>query len=193
MKGKRGGSPSHNDRLPPENEARYPFKDRNGFVCGEGYLVDSKERRLGDLDKFFQDLNVISVIAFSPVFLYIATTVGSALDGRPVELLYALPWLILMVAYWYWRYRYLRVRCRDYARALMVSEYERTVRWDSVRTIILGATVISTLFFFLLEGDSVSLFAALFIGGLLVYSILVGVSYFSYWASSRLASRRAGD
>ncbi|MCJ2555748.1 MAG: hypothetical protein LN415_01390 [Candidatus Thermoplasmatota archaeon] len=156
-------------------------------------MVDSKERILGDLDKLFQDLNVISVIAFSPVFIYIATTVGSALDGRPAELLYALPWLILMVAYWYWRYRYLRVRCRDYARAMMVPEYERTIRLDSVRTVILGATVISTLFFFLLQGDSASLFAALFIGGLLVYSILVGVTYFSYWANSWLASRRAGD
>lgn len=156
-------------------------------------MVDSQERRLGDLDKLFQDLNVISVIAFFPVFLYIATTVGSALDGRPARLLYALPWLILMVAYWYWRYKYLRVRCRDYARAMKVPEYERTLRWDSLRTVILGATVISTLFFLLLEGDSVSLFAALFIGGLLVYSILVGVSYFSYWTSSWMASRRTGN
>lgn len=156
-------------------------------------MTDLQERRLGHLDKLFQDLNAISVIAFIPLFIYIVAAVGAALDGRPVKLLYALPWLALMVAYWYWRYNHLSVRCRDYVRAKNVSEYERTIKWDSVRTVVLGAAVFTTIFYILFEEESITLFAVPFVGGLFLYSMLVGLSTFSYWVSAWLDSRRAGD
>lgn len=162
-------------------------------MCGEGYLVDSKERRLPHLDKLFWDLNAISVVAFFPLFIYVAVAVVAALDGRPVKLLYALPWLALMVAYWYWRYNHLSVRCRDYVRAKNVSEYERTIKWDSVRTVVLGAAVITTVFYILFEVESVTLFPGLFVGGLFLYSMVVGLTTLSYWMSAWLDSRRAGD
>jgi hypothetical protein len=156
-------------------------------------LHDPQERRLHSLDKLFQDLNVLSVIAFTQVFIHIAATLGPALDGRPLRLLYVVPWFSFMLAYWYWRYRFLNPRCKDYSRAKMLKEYEKTLKVDSIRTVLLGAAVLSTLFYVMIAENSLMLFAALFLGGLIVYSLLVGLSTFSYWLSAWLDSRRTSS
>lgn len=174
------------------NEARYPFKDASGFATGE-CLTDLLERRLGHLGSLFQDLNAISVIAFLPLFIYIAATLGSALDGTDMKLLYAFPFLAFMVAYWYWRYSHLSARCKEHRHAKNVLEYERTVKYDSLRTVIVGTVIITTVFFILFEEKSIAVFAAFFIGGLIVYLILVGLTTISYWVSAWLDTRRAGD
>lgn len=149
------------------------------------YLAEFNEKKLGSLNRLFRDLNAISVIAFLIIFVYLPVTAHSALNGKPYGLLVTAPWLVPVFAYWYWRFKYLRVRCRRYAREGLLLEYERTLKVDSIRTPLMGATVISTNFFLLFDGGGLVLYVALFLSYFLVLMLIIGFSCFSYWWNKR--------
>jgi hypothetical protein len=151
-------------------------------------LSEFNEEKMRWLNGLFRDLNVLSVITFLHVFIFLPLTAYYALSGRPDGLLYTAPWLVPMIAYWYWRFRYLRVSFKRFAQEGKIIEYERALKRDSVRTVLIGAAVTSTFFFFISGGDSVAFYGGVFIIGLLVFSTLVGISYLSFWVSTRQAS-----
>ncbi len=149
------------------------------------HLAEFHENKLGSLNRLFRELNVIGVIAFLIIFVYLPVTTHSALNGKPYGLLVTAPWLVLVLAYWYWRFKYLLVRCRRYAREGLLLEYERTLKVDSIRTPLMGAAVVSTNFFLLSDGGNLVLYVALFLSYFLVLMMLIGFSGFSYWWNKR--------
>jgi hypothetical protein len=148
-------------------------------------LTEYLQKRLNGLDGLFEDLNVLSVIAFIPTIFFLVGSVHLALNGRPTWLAIIAPWLVPMIGYWYWRFKVLRIRCKDYRKRRDVEEYEKALKLDSLRTPLLTSTAFATQFYFMIGGDGPVLYAAIFVGWFLVQMYIIGLSVLPYWVEKR--------
>lgn len=153
-------------------------------------LKTPKERDVKAIDALLKELNVISVLAFMQAYLFLPLSIGLALSGRTILLLgYSVPWTIAAVTYLYWRMRYFRARCKRYSQTKQAQEYWSALKWDSLRIIVIGGFSFSTLTPFLVKAANVTFFVFTFITGMIVFSLLVGFAYFSYWSVARMSSQ----
>ncbi len=148
-----------------------------------------KERDVEAIDVLLRELNVISFLAFTQVYIFLPLSIALALSGRTIFMLgYSVPWTIAAVVYLYWRMKYFRARCKRYSKAKQAQEYWSALEWDSLRIVVIGGFSFSTFGPFLVKAATVLFFAATFITGMLVFSILVGFGYITYWSVARMSS-----
>ncbi len=147
-----------------------------------------KERDVETIDVLLRELNVISALAFTQVYIFLPLSIALALYGRTFLLGYSVPWTIAAVVYLYWRLRYFRARCKRYSVADQAQKYWSALKWDSLRIIVIGGFSFSTIAPFLVKAANITFFVATFITGMLVFSILVGIGYMTYWSVARMSS-----
>lgn len=149
-------------------------------------LRSVKKREVASIDLLLGELNVISFLVFVPVYAFLPASIALVIIGKTTDwLFYSVPWSAFAVVYLYWRMRHFRARCRQYSHAQKTQEYWKALQWDAVRILLIGGLVFSTLSPLMVKGIDLSLYVALFFGGVFLYSFVLGFEYLEYWGASR--------